>query len=85
MEKINVHESSWPEVMKLIERAEYQYKTEKLTGVLGQFRKCLRKLGENGEVFEDWLHILPNGDYGSIVSGSFHVIIKVGYPQMRST
>ena len=70
--------------MKLIKRAENQYKNEKLTGVLGHFRKCLRKLGENGKVFEDWLLILPEGDYGSIISGSFHVIVKVSCPQRLS-
>lgn len=66
--------------MKLIKNAEAQYKNEKVTGVFGRFRKCLRKLGENGEIFEDWLRILPDGDYGSIISGSFHVIIKVSCP-----
>lgn len=71
--------------MKVIQRAENQYKNEKLTGRLGQFRKCLRKLGENGEIFENWLRILPDGDYGSIISGSFHVIIKVSCPQMLSS
>lgn len=75
--KINIHTCSWPEVMVLIKRAEDQYKNEKITGVLGHLRKCLRKLGDNGEVFEDWLRILPDGDYGSIISGSFHVIIQV--------
>ena len=85
VEKINVRKSSWPEVMKLIERAENQYKNEKLTGALGHFRKCLRKLGDNGEVFENWLRILPNGDYGSVVSGSFQVIIKVSCPQICSS
>ena len=68
--------------MKLVERAENQYKNEKLTGPIGQFRKCLRKLGENSEVFENWLHILPDGDYGSMVSGSFYVIIKVSRPHV---
>ena len=80
--KINVRECSWPEVMELIKRAEHRYKYEKITGVFGQFRKCLRKLGENGAMFDNWLHILPDGDYGSIISGSFHVIIQVSCPQI---
>ena len=85
VEKINVRECSWPEVVKLIKRAENQYKNEKLTGMLGHFRKCLRKLGENSEVFDNWLRLLPDGDYGSIISGSFHVIIKVSHPYRLST
>ena len=63
--------------MILIRSAENQYKNEKVTGVFGKFRKCLRTLGDNGAIFENWLRILPDGDYGSIISGSFHVIIKV--------
>ena len=78
--KINVRDCSWPEVMELIRRAEDQYKNEKVTGKFGQLRKCLRKLGDNGAVFEEWLRILPDGDYGSLISGSFHVIIKVSCP-----
>lgn len=79
---INVRSCSWPEVMKLIARAEDQYKNEKITGVLGGLRKCLRKLGDNGATFENWLRVLPDGDYGSIISGSFHVIIQVSCPQL---
>ena len=78
--KINVRDCSWPEVMELVRRAEDQYKNEKVTGKLGQLRKFLRKLGDNGAVFEEWLRILPDGDYGSPISGSFHVIIKVSCP-----
>ena len=80
--KINVRECSWPEVLELIKRAEHRYKNEKVTGVFGHFRKCLRKLGDNGAVFDNWLHILPDGDYGSIISGSFHVILQVRDPQI---
>ena len=75
-----MRDCSWPEVMELVRRAEDQYKNEKVTGKLGQLRKCLRKLGDNGAVFEEWLRILPDGDYGSPISGSFHVIIKVSCP-----
>ena len=79
--KINVRECTWPEVLELIKQAEHRYKYEKVTGVFGQFRKCLRKLGDNGAMFDSWLHILPDGDYGSIISGSFHVILQVSCPQ----
>lgn len=64
----------------MIKRAEDQYKNEKMTGVYGQLRKCLRRLGDNGTAFGKWLSILPDGDYGSIISGSFHVIIEVSVP-----
>ena len=79
--KINVRECSWREVLELIKRAEDRYKYEKVTGVFGQFRKCLRKLGDNGAMFDNWLRILPDGEYGSIISGSFHVILQVSFPQ----
>ncbi|KAL9064056.1 MAG: hypothetical protein Q9161_009113 [Pseudevernia consocians] len=84
VEKINVRDCSWPQVMILIRSAENQYKNEKVTGVFGKFRKCLRTLGDNGAIFENWLRILPDGDYGSIISGSFHVIIKVSFKTVKT-
>ena len=80
--KINVRDCFWLEVLELIKRAEHRYKNEKVTGVFGRFRKCLRKLGKNGAIFESWLRILPDGDYGSIISGSFHVILQVSCPRL---
>lgn len=53
------------------------YEKERMTGPFGSLRKCLDRLGKNGEGFKRWLDVLPDGDYGSVVSGSFKLIVEV--------
>ena len=64
-------------MLKLVQSMEKDYEKEQMTGPYGSLRKCLYKLGENGDTFKRWLDLLPDGDYGSVVSGSFKLIVEV--------
>ena len=63
--------------MQEVDKAKYHYKDEKITGPAGKRIKCLRSLGKNGAVFETWLGLLPDGDYGSSISGAFKLVLNV--------
>ena len=59
---------TWGDVMKEVEAAR-DGREEK--------HKLMRKLANNADDFEMWLHLLPNSMYTSIVCGAFKIGLMV--------
>ncbi|KAJ9604441.1 hypothetical protein H2200_011277 [Cladophialophora chaetospira] len=49
-----------------------------------KFKKSLRAIGDNAEIFQRWLKLLPDGDYGATVSGAFKILLGVSAAQRSS-
>ena len=77
IEETDITACGWTKVLKLVQSMEKHYEKEQMTGQYGSLRKCLYKVGENGDCFKKWLDLLSDGDYGSVVSGSFKLIVEV--------
>lgn len=76
--KIDVRKSNWKQFLGEVTKVSDQYRN--LSGVPGpaqKLRSCLRKIAHKSKIFEGWLEILPEGDYGSSISGAFRLILKV--------
>jgi len=63
---------TWQQVITEIQRASDSYRTNG-----GRIKKIFRNMCENTPIFEHWLGLLPNGDYGASISGAFVMIVKV--------
>jgi hypothetical protein len=70
----NYRAADWTSIRTDIEKAADDFKN-KPTG--GKTIECFRMLSNNATVLQDWLAILPTGDYGSIISGVFGLVTKV--------
>jgi hypothetical protein len=42
-----------------------------------RFKRSVRKIGDNADIFQRWLALLPDGDYGATISGAFKLILGV--------
>ena len=64
-------EYSWEQVMAEVQQAKDRYQNK------GKVCEFLRKLGDNAEGFQEWLSLLPDGDYGGPICGAFKIGLKV--------
>jgi hypothetical protein len=62
----------WSDVMKELQNAQNYYKTRHGGGPIG---KALSKFGRYTESLKGWLDLLPAGDYGSTICGTYAPII----------
>jgi hypothetical protein len=65
----------WITIRTTVEKAADDFQNRP-TG--GKVIKCFRMLGDNSSVLQAWLSILPDGDYGSIITGVFGLATTVG-------
>jgi hypothetical protein len=62
----------WSDVMKELQNAQNYYKTRHGGGPIG---KAISKFGRYTESLKGWLDLLPAGDYGSTICGTYASII----------
>lgn len=62
----------WSDVMKELQNAQNYYKNRHGVGPVG---KALSKFGRYTESLKGWLDLLPAGDYGSIICGTYANIL----------
>ncbi|KAL3420931.1 hypothetical protein PVAG01_07376 [Phlyctema vagabunda] len=60
---IDLHKCSWEQVM--FEVKENIQSSRSLPGKCQKMRQCLDKFGDNADIFQSWLQLLPTGDYGA--------------------
>ena len=68
--------SAWQIVLDAVADAQFDADVNAVKGMGGLIRNLMRKLGEAGPAFEDWLKILPTDIYGSVICGGFTIIIN---------
>ena len=64
---------TWNEVISCVEELAAR-KNKRLTCL----EKFFDKVGQNGPSFNNWLELLPSGDYSSVNCGTFKLVINVG-------
>ena len=70
--QINLETCTWLDVVGEFQDAKEFYQHERRRrGVSGAVTNCFRKLGENADAFGQWIDLLPNGDYGAGICGTF--------------
>lgn len=66
------------DVWAIVDAAVEKYKVEDVKGFWGKIRKAFRKLGENNEVVDGWLGLLPTeSNYLSVLCGGLKLILGV--------
>lgn len=66
---VDLQACTWKDAMEEFDRAWKYYDIERHKGVARSMYTAFRKLGENAKSFENWLNLLPSGDYGSPICG----------------
>ena len=67
----------WADVVQTMEDARGEYEKRHEGKRMTAIDNFLNRIGTSGPVFQAWLDILPNGDYGSVICGAFGLVIKV--------
>ncbi|CZT51489.1 uncharacterized protein RSE6_12638 [Rhynchosporium secalis] len=63
---------NWEEVISEIRTTSQSWKE---LPRMSKGRKCLERLGQDSGAFQDWLGILPAGDYGASICGVFKLAV----------
>ena len=63
---------SWKEVIVEVQDASDAYKNDR-----GKVKSIFYNMCNNAPVFEHWLSLLPEGDYGASISGAFVILARV--------
>lgn len=69
---IELRNFTWSQVIAEVQSASNTYKSEE-----GKTKNIFRSMCDNAAVFENWLCLLPDGDYGASISGAFVMVIHV--------
>jgi hypothetical protein len=79
--------AAWKAVLDVANDAENKYRTTTAKGVNGALHCFCRKLGDSGDTLLQWLKLLPDGDYTSILCGGLKMIIQaaVKTSELRET
>ncbi|KAI0103756.1 hypothetical protein GGR51DRAFT_251553 [Nemania sp. FL0031] len=70
---LELRRCKWDHVMAQVQETSRQWKNSPSRA--SRAMRCIEKVGENSEAFKSWLELLPAGDYGSIISGVFTIVI----------
>ena len=68
---VDLHEFTWRQVIAEVQNASNAYRSEG-----GRARSIFHRMCDNATIFENWLDILPNGDYGAVISGAFVMVLR---------
>ncbi|KAH8885481.1 hypothetical protein GQ53DRAFT_728957 [Thozetella sp. PMI_491] len=71
--KHDLRKCTWDQVLQDVQGLTSRWAST--TKKSSKMMKCLGMLKENSEVFESWLDLLPNGDYGSSICGVFTLVL----------
>lgn len=63
---------TWGQVISEVQSAGDSYRNDG-----GKVKKIFRGMCDNSKMFENWLCLLPNGDYGASITGGFFMIVQV--------
>lgn len=75
----------WEHVVETMSAAATQNKGDKgLTSAISSFTE---QMGDNGPAIEQWLQLLPSGEYTSVICGAFKLILTAAIrkSQLRQT
>ncbi|RDL36240.1 Uncharacterized protein BP5553_06852 [Venustampulla echinocandica] len=64
---------TWEQVIKEVQVAGNAYNNG------GKIKRIFRGMCDNAAVFENWLSLLPDGDYGASISGAFIMIVRAAH------
>lgn len=67
----------WTDVEQTMQMAKSQYESRHKGKTLKAIDTFFANVGESGGTFQAWLSLLPDGEYSSIICGSFKLVIKV--------
>lgn len=67
-----LHDFTWRQVIAEIEIANHAYRHDG-----GKIRNMFQKMCDSAPIFENWLCLLPDGDYGASISGAFVMLVRV--------
>jgi len=69
----------WTQVEATMKDAELEYRQRhKDKPIMKGIAEFFSNVGNSGGLFQDWLSLLPTGEYSSVVCGAFKLVIKVG-------
>lgn len=70
---------TWADVVQAMKDARARYEEKKNSGRMSAVNGFFESLGNNGEIFQAWLGLLPNGDYTSVICGAFRLVINATF------
>ncbi|KAI0874100.1 hypothetical protein GGS24DRAFT_460595 [Hypoxylon argillaceum] len=73
LNSLELRRCKWDQVMVQVQETSLQWKSSARRN--SRAMKYIDKLGQNSEAFKSWLELLPDGDYGAIISGVFTLVI----------
>ncbi len=80
---VDVRNCSWTGVQEAIQVATLEEGSDDESNIA---KRSCSKMARNIPDFENWLSLLPNGDYGAVVCGVFKMVVVVGnHPLFRSS
>ncbi|OIW31235.1 hypothetical protein CONLIGDRAFT_700977 [Coniochaeta ligniaria NRRL 30616] len=62
---------NWTQVIREVNDASNKYKNDR-----GKATNIFRNMCDNAGIFENWLRLLPDGDYGATISGAFIMAVR---------
>jgi hypothetical protein len=75
----NVRNLKWEDVFGQISQAADQYESEGARGSKAEIKRTFRGICRNAPVIQQWLTLVPNGDYSSGIAGAFQMFAVVWY------
>lgn len=60
---LDLRRCKWDQVMLQVQETSNQWKSSPRR--TSRAMQCIDKLGQNSEAFQNWLELLPAGDYGA--------------------
>lgn len=66
---------SFEQVVELLNTTALKYRNK--NGVQAVLQKLCQSFAQNGKGLRDWMSLLPDGEYSSVVCGSLKLIISV--------
>ena len=67
----NSEKFTWRQVIAEVQNTSDAYRNER-----GKVKNIFYRMCDNAAVFENWLSLLPNGDYGAVISGTFVIVLR---------
>lgn len=69
----------WSDVEQTMRDAKVEYEKRHKGKTVAAIDNFLQTIGNSGKTFQAWMDLLPNGDYSSVICGSFKLVLNVSF------